>query len=138
MKKLAVTFAMCAGALSACSSPTPTDQLVSYLSETAPKQVQVLSADCDRPFGVCRVLAETRFHSPSPTTVEYLCRVTGDGDDFRADCPDALWLRGSRGTPLGEGVASLLLPPTEAPVQEPCAGLSNIALLTCLYTPNEG
>lgn len=138
MKKLLITAALCAGAVTACApSPSSSEQLVGYLSAAAPPEVTIQSADCDDRTGVCTVQATSVFHSPEPAEVGYWCRVSTAGG-FAAECPGVRWLRGSRGTPLGEGVASLLLPPTEAPVQEPCAGLSNTDLLICLHTPNEG
>lgn len=136
MKKLAAAAgALCIGALAACSStPTASDQLVGYLTSVAPPQVEILSAKCDEQTGVCMAKALTSFHSPEPAAAGYWCRVSTAGE-FVAECPGVRWLEGSQGTPIADGLASLLLPSEGTPVQEPCAGLSNTDLLFCLYAP---
>lgn len=138
MKKLLITAALCAGAVTACApSPSSSEQLVGYLSAAAPPEVTIQSADCDDRTGVCTVQATSVFHSPEPAEVGYWCRVSTAGG-FAAECPGVRWLEGSRGTPINESLAELMLPHEGAAVQEPCAGLSNTELLFCLHRPVEG
>lgn len=135
MKKSFIPAALCAAAITACSpSPSSSDQLVEYLSTAAPPEVEIVSAECDDQNGVCTVRAESSFHSPEPASVGYWCRVS-TAEGFEAECPGVAWLQGSRGTPLDEGLASLLVPREGGGVQEPCAGLSNTELLLCLHAP---
>ena len=124
------TFAV---ALAACApAPTDAEQLTEYLRAAAPPQVEILSSECDTQNGVCMAKARTAFHSPEPSNVGYWCRVSTAGG-FRAECPSVAWIKGSTGTPLDEGLPSLMVPREGASVQEPCAGLENSELLFCLH-----
>lgn len=137
-KLLVIPAALFAGMVTACApSLSSSDQLVGYLSSAAPPEVEILSAKCDDQTGVCSVDAASSFHSPELATVGYWCRVSTAGG-FVAECPGVRWLEGSRGTPINDSLAELLIPGEGASVQEPCAGLSNTELLFCLHRPVGG
>ncbi len=133
MYKSLLTVPVLAMLLAACSHGlTDAEQLTEYLRSAAPPQVEISSAECDTQTGVCLAKARTAFHSPEPADVGYWCRVS-TADGFSAECPGAVWLQGSTGTPLDEGLPSLMVPREGASEQEPCAGLSNTELLFCIH-----